>query len=292
LGEHIALDLHFEPGLPPVKADSGMVEQIIMNLAVNARDAMANGGQVTISTRPMTVEAGSPRGQHAGKYVCLTVADNGSGMDPETMSRIFEPFFTTKEVGKGSGLGLATVYGIVEQHSGWIEVESTLGKGTVFKSYLPVATETSQAVANMDPGNSRNLENGTVLVAEDEASVLGLVTSILHRGGYKVIGASSGDDAWLLWEQHADEIDMLVTDMVMPGILSGKGLAERIHEQKPSLPVIYSSGYSLEIVREGLVLKEGVNFLPKPYPPATLLKMVRECLAQSRRQGGADTRAI
>jgi len=292
LGEHVALDLHFEPGLPAVKADAGMVEQIIMNLVVNARDAMTNGGQVTISTRPITVEAGSPRGQHAGKYVCLTIADNGSGMDPDTMSRIFEPFFTTKEVGKGSGLGLATVYGIVEQHSGWIEVESALGKGTVFRVYLPVAADVSQAAVNMEQGTLRNAGNGTVLVAEDEASVLGLVTAILNRGGYQVIAASSGDDALLLWEQHADEIDLLLTDMVMPGMLSGKGLAERIHEQKPSLPVIYSSGYSLEIVREGLVLKEGVNFLPKPYPPATLLKMVRECLAQGRQQGGADTRAI
>ncbi len=290
LGEHIALDLHFEPGLPAVRADAGMVEQIIMNLVVNARDAMSTGGQVTISTRPVTVEAGSHRGQHGSKYICLTVADNGAGMDPETMSRIFEPFFTTKEVGKGSGLGLATVYGIVEQHGGWIEVESTLGKGTIFKVYLPVAADISQPVVHMEQGNSRSAGNGTILVAEDEASVLGLVTSILNRGGYQVIAASSGDDAFLLWEQHADEIDMLVTDMVMPGMLSGKGLAERIHQQKPSLPVIYSSGYSLEIVREGLVLKEGVNFLPKPYPPATLLKMVRDCLAQARQgqEGGRN----
>ena len=288
LGEHIALNLHFEPGLPSVKADPGMVEQVIMNLVVNARDAMPHGGQVHISTRPVAIEAGGRRGQPGSKFICLTVADNGAGMDADTMSRIFEPFFTTKEVGKGSGLGLATVYGIVEQHNGWVEVESTVGKGTVFRVYLPVATETLQSAVHMEQGNSRNTGNGTILVAEDEASVLGLVTSILNRGGYQVIAASSGDDAWLLWEQHADEIDMLVTDMVMPGILSGKGLAERIHAQKPSLPVIYSSGYSMEIVREGLILREGVNFLPKPYPPATLLKMVRDCLAQNQGRDRAD----
>lgn len=289
LGENIAVDLHFEPSLPAVKADTGMLEQIIMNLAVNARDALPNGGKLLIATQPVSLEINPRHPDRTGKFVCLMVSDNGSGMDSATLSRIFEPFFSTKEVGKGSGLGLATVYAIVEQHRGWIEVESTMGKGTTFRIFLPVAKE--QLLPAGEAGAARKLEppKATILVAEDESSVLGLVTSILHRGGYKVISATSGDDALVLWELHQDEVDLLLTDMVMPGLLSGRGLAERIHAQKPSLPVIYSSGYSVEIVREGLVLREGVNFLPKPYPPAMLLKMIRDCLANARQASGSES---
>lgn len=285
LGENIALDLHFEPSLPAVKADAGMVEQIIMNLAVNARDALSGGGRLAIATQPVYLEVNPRHPDRTGKFICLIVSDNGAGMDAATLSRIFEPFFTTKEVGKGSGLGLATVYGIVEQHHGWIEVESAPGTGTVFRVYLPVAAELAVQSAEAAKSSANTASKGTILVAEDEAAVLGLVKAILQRGGYKVISATSGDDAYVLWEMHADEIDLLLTDMMMPGLLSGRGLAERIHAHKPSLPVIYSSGYSVEIVREGLVLQEGVNFLPKPYPPATLLKMVKDCLEHAK-QGG------
>lgn len=289
LGENIAVDLHFEPSLPAVKADAGMVEQIIMNLAVNARDALSSGGRLSIATRPVLLDNHPQHAGRVGKFVCLVVSDNGTGMDSATLSRIFEPFFTTKEVGKGSGLGLATVYGIVEQHRGWIEVESTPGVGTTFRVYLPAATEPGGTAAEPTNVPARVADKGTILVAEDEASVLGLVTTILQRGGYKVISATSGDDAFVLWELHEDEIDLLLTDMVMPGLLSGKGLAERIHALKPSLPVIYSSGYSLEIVREGLVLREGVNFLPKPYPPATLLQLVRDCLENAKQSPGLES---
>lgn len=282
LGENVAVDLHFEPSLPAVKADAGMVEQIILNLAVNARDAMFNGGRLSIATRPASVEVNPRHPSRTGKFVCLSVSDTGCGMDAATLSRIFEPFFTTKEVGKGTGLGLATVYGIVEQHHGWIEVESAPGAGTTFRVYLPAAAEFSAEQANLVTTESHMQHKATVLVAEDEASVLGLVTTILQKGGYQVISATCGDDALILWEMHQDEIDLLLTDMVMPGLLSGRGLAERIHAMKPDLPVIYSSGYSVEIVREGLVLREGVNFLPKPYPPATLLQMVKDCLDNAR----------
>lgn len=286
LGENIALDLHFEPSLPAVKADTGMVEQIIMNLAVNARDALTGGGHLAIATKPVLLEVNPRHPERIGKFVCLIVSDNGAGMDPATLSRIFEPFFTTKEVGKGSGLGLATVYGIVEQHNGWIEVESAPGAGTTFRVYLPAAAELPVLSAETANLLSNAASKGTILVAEDEAAVLGLVKAILQRGGYKVISATNGDDAYVLWEMHEGEIDLLLTDMMMPGLLSGRGLAERIHAQKPGLPVIYSSGYSVEIVREGLVLHEGVNFLPKPYPPATLLKMVKACLENARQGGG------
>ncbi|MGV3755940.1 MAG: PAS domain S-box protein [Verrucomicrobiota bacterium] len=289
LGENIALDLHFEPSLPAVKADAGMVEQIIMNLAVNARDALSGGGRLSIATKPVMLEVNPRHPNRTGKFVCLVVSDNGVGMDSATLGRIFEPFFTTKEVGRGSGLGLATVYGIVEQHHGWIEVESAPGTGTVFRVYLPAAAELpvqSAETAKLPPSAT---SKGTILVAEDEAAVLGLVKAILQRGGYMVISATNGDDAYVLWEMHEAEIDLLLTDMMMPGLLTGRGLAERIHAQKPSLPVIYSSGYSVEIVREGLVLQEGVNFLPKPYPPATLLKMVKDCLEHVRRTGGRES---
>jgi hypothetical protein len=193
LGEHIAVDLHFEPSLPAVKADAGMVEQVIMNLAVNAKDALPVGGRLSIATRPVMLEVNPRHPDRTGKFVCLIVEDNGSGMDAITLGRIFEPFFTTKEVGKGTGLGLATVYGIVEQHRGWIEVESTPGVGTVFRVYLPVADATSQP-GEPDVVLPRVADKGVILVAEDEASVLGLVTTILQRGGYKVISATSGDD--------------------------------------------------------------------------------------------------
>ncbi len=283
LGENVAVDLHFESSLPAVKADAGMVEQIIMNLAVNARDAMGGGGRLSITTRPILVQANPRHPERIGKFVCLEVADIGAGMDPATMSRIFEPFFTTKEVGKGSGLGLATVYAIVDQHHGWVGVESTPGEGSTFRVYLPVAQELAGQRPKSDTVMMAESNQATILVAEDEAAVLGLVTAILNRGGYKVISATSGDDAFVLWEMHEGEIDLLLTDMMMPGHLSGRGLAERIHAHRPELPVIYTSGYSVESVREGLVLREGVNFLPKPYPPATLLKMVSGCLENAKR---------
>ncbi|HEY1172597.1 MAG TPA: PAS domain S-box protein [Verrucomicrobiae bacterium] len=290
LGEHVAVDLHFEPFLPAVKADAGMVEQIIMNLAVNARDAMTGTGCLSIATKPVMMEVNPRNPSRTGKFACLVVSDNGCGMDALTLGRIFEPFFTTKEVGKGTGLGLATVYAIVEQHHGWIEVESTPGAGTVFRVYLPVALEFTGLEPNLITTETHMQNKATVLVAEDEAAVLGLVTTILQKGGYHVISATSGDDALILWEMHRDEIDLLLTDMVMPGLLSGRGLAERIHEMKPDLPVIYSSGYSVEIVREGLVLREGVNFLPKPYPPTTLLQMVKDCL-ENAIQGNKGNRS-
>jgi len=289
LGEKVAVDLHFEPALTSVKADAGMVEQIIMNLAVNARDAMVNGGRLSITTRPILVEANPRHPDRVGKFVCLEVTDNGEGMDSSTLSRIFEPFFTTKEVGKGSGLGLATVYAIVDQHHGWIAVESKPGQGAMFRVYLPVAFELARQTPKADEVMMAATNQATILVAEDEAAVLGLVTAILNRGGYKVISATNGDDAFVLWEMHEGEIDLLLTDMVMPGVLSGRGLAERIHAQRPSIPVIYSSGYSVEIVREGLVLREGVNFLPKPYSPATLLKMVQDCLENVRQVSGRES---
>lgn len=290
IGENISLKLDFSPELGHIRVDPGMMEQVIMNLAVNARDAMSQGGYLTISTRPVEMEESGSGQKRSGHYACLTISDTGCGMSPETQSHIFEPFFTTKEVGKGTGLGLATVYGIVEQHHGRIEVESQVGRGTTFRVYMPmIATEHTHATNTAElPASKRGGE--TVLVAEDEAGLLQLIQHILQRGGYRVLSATTGDDAWMVWLDHAGEIDLLLTDMMMPGGMSGKDLAERILEERPNLPVIYSTGYSLETVREGLELIDGKNFLPKPYPPAKLLKMIRESLggqnhpAQNSRQ--------
>lgn len=282
LGEDIVLKFDCVPDLPPIVADVGMIEQVLLNLVVNARDAMPMGGHVTIGTSLATVEEGAPlksSDARPGRFVRLSVADTGTGIDPAILPRIFEPFFTTKEVGKGTGLGLSMVYGIVKQHQGWIEVDSKVGQGTVFHIFLPFAAEPesgsgdTSAFGEETPGGTE-----TILVVEDEAALRELVRNVLEFHGYTVLTACNGVEALQVWDEQGGKVDLLITDMVMPEGLSGRLLAERLLAKKPSLKVIYSSGYSIDLFSKDFVLREGFNFLAKPYHPAILAKAVRDCL--------------
>jgi PAS domain S-box-containing protein len=279
LGEHI--DIHFKPSgpLPFVEADAGMMEQILINLAVNARDAMPGGGRITITTGVVEVDtetADRNPNWRRGRHVCLSVMDTGCGMDEATMKRIFEPFFTTKEKDKGTGLGLATVYGIVAQHRGWVDVESRLTRGSTFRVFLP-------STANMPlpekQQGTRPVPRGheTLLVVEDAPDVRRALVQTLRVLGYRVLEAADGKQALTLWNQHHPEISLLLTDMVMPGGMSGLELANKIREQKPGLKNIISSGYSTDLAhREPLA--DGVTYLPKPYQASLLGRVVRDCL--------------
>jgi CheY-like chemotaxis protein len=281
LGEDISLQFNYSAGQPWVHADEGMVEQVVMNLAVNSRDAMPTGGQLTIKIAVMDIRAAElahhPDGR-AGRFVCFSVADTGSGIKQEVLPHIFEPFFTTKAVGKGTGLGLATVYGIVKQHSGWITVESRVGKGTTFHVFLPAIN--SGAVKTPDTSREEAQPRGTetVLVVEDEAPVRELVCSVLTALGYQILEAATGMKALEVWRQHKDKIDLLLTDIVMPDGMTGRDLAEKVQAEKASLKVIYTSGYSSDIVGKDFVLREGLNYLQKPFVPQKLARVVRKCL--------------
>jgi two-component system, cell cycle sensor histidine kinase and response regulator CckA len=281
IGEHI--DLHFDgkADLPSVAADSGMLDQVIMNLVVNARDAMPNGGRITISTSAVRLEkeqAGEGGEWRAGDFLRLTVADTGCGMDGDTLKRIFDPFFTTKELGKGTGLGLATVHGIVAQHNGWVEVESTLGRGTTFHVFLPaVGGSAEEATPELEldlmPGGKE-----TLLVVEDDRGVRRLLVQMLRAFGYQVHEAGTGREAVNLWQSGGLSIDLVITDMVMPEGMTGLELIEQLRILKPGLKAIISSGYSSDIVQAGVPGKAGIGFLPKPYEMKTLATIVRECL--------------
>jgi two-component system, cell cycle sensor histidine kinase and response regulator CckA len=281
VGEDIALHFNYTPNLPVVEADIGMVEQLIMNLAVNARDAMPKGGTVTIGTATIEINDTHARinpEARVGKYVCLRVSDTGSGIPPEVLPRIFEPFFTTKAVGKGTGLGLATVYGVVKQHKGWVEVLSEVGRGTTFRIYLP-ATNVAADASGAKAVNEKNCRgNETVLVVEDEPQLRAMVCGVLRQHGYCTLEASCGPEAIPLFRENAQNIHLVVTDMVMPGNMSGRELGEILKSEKPGLRVVYSSGYSAEMFAKDSVLKRGLNFLQKPYHPSALVKIVRDCL--------------
>lgn len=281
LNEDVALHVNSTPGLPMIHADVGMMEQVLMNLAVNSRDAMPGGGRLVIETAAVVIDKAYQElnpGTPTGDYICVSVSDTGCGIPQENLSRIFEPFFTTKEVGKGTGLGLATVYGIVRQHGGWIKVYSETNQGTVFRIYLPVSTAAEKKPE--DSVTERPICGGheTILLVEDEPQLRALVRNILERYGYRVLEADSGQAALDVWGEHAGKIDLLLTDMVMPGGLTGKELAERLRVASPSLNVIYSSAYSAEVVGKDFSLIEGIDFLQKPYNPRLLAQSVRDSL--------------
>jgi PAS domain S-box-containing protein len=281
LGEHIELVLQLDPALAPIHADPGMLEQVIVNLAVNARDAMPNGG--TLIVRTETTEITDTHLQRwadavPGRHVCLTVTDTGIGMDPETLQHIFEPFFTTKPFGKGSGLGLATVYGIVKQHNGWIEVESQPGKGSTFRIYFPaLQTAPRKSATRTDQPQSVPRGKETILAVEDEAPLRVMLTSGLRRLGYQVFAAANGHEALQLWKQHRNQINLVITDMVMPGGISGTQLVAELRKDRPDLKVLFSSGYSEEVVGSEINQLPGA-FLPKPFTPTRLATAVRACL--------------
>jgi signal transduction histidine kinase/FixJ family two-component response regulator len=284
IGEDIALRCRQSSALPLVKADIGMLEQVLVNLVVNARDAMPGGGQLQITTERITFEAGSdPIHPEArpGDFVCMSVKDTGAGISPRHMPRIFEPFFTTKEVGKGTGLGLATVYGIVKQHQGWIEVSSQVGAGTTFRIYLP-ALECACAASNhgMAEAGPAPRGNETVLLVEDDEAVRSVTQRLLERSGYRVLLAGSGPEALKIWESAAPEVNLLLTDIIMPAGITGRELAEDLLEKKTSLKVIFQSGYGGEVMRDGAEFLRRTNsyFLQKPCAPRDLLRAVRRCL--------------
>jgi CheY-like chemotaxis protein len=281
LGEDVALEFNYAPTLPRIEADTGMLEQIVMNLAVNSRDAMPKGGKLFVGTSGLEVDEDYVS-QHPesrpGTFVRLTVTDTGCGMDGQTLDRIFEPFFSTKEVGKGTGLGLATVYGIVKQHRGWIEVSSQLGCGTTFKIYLPATARQSETTGA--PSTAPHSVRGgkeTILLVEDEPVLREFVREILGQYEYRVIEAASGIEALKAWDEHEGQIDLLLTDMVMPEGMTGSEVAAQLRKRKPKLKVIFTSGYSSEVIGKDLS-QSNMTFLSKPYLPPQLAQLVRQCL--------------
>ncbi len=290
LGETITL--HFRPPdqVPLIRADNCMIEQVVMNLAVNARDAMPKGGTLSIRLEAVEVDTtyvqAHPEAQ-AGPAVCLRMTDTGCGMDAATLARIFEPFFTTKEVGKGTGLGLATVYGIVKRHGGWIEVASEVGWGTTFAIFLPASTGPVEAQAPAKaPASEVTTGTETILVVEDEPVLRDMAHVILEDCGYKILEAPSGRKAIDVWNQHSGAIDLLLTDMVMPEGISGMDLAQRLQANNPKLKIVFASGYSMDDLDTTFLRQGNAAFLQKPYTHATLAKAVRDCLDKGAYQKG------
>jgi two-component system, cell cycle sensor histidine kinase and response regulator CckA len=281
LGEDICLHVNYAATLPPIFADQGMIEQIMMNLAVNSRDAMPKGGHLTINTSTLRVDdayANQNSDAFVGETVCMTITDTGCGIPEENLSRIFEPFFTTKAVGQGTGLGLATVYGIVKQHSGWMRVQSEVGKGTTFQIYLPCGKGKKMRAEISTEKFTLRGGTETILLVEDEAAVRNLVNQMLQKLGYTVLEADSGVAALKVWKHNREKIHLLLTDMIMPDGMTGRELAEILQFDRPEIKVIFTSGYNAEIVGEDFVLHEGLNFLQKPYQPKKLARVLRECL--------------
>lgn len=281
LGEDIELTYHLHPDIGKVKTDPGQIEQVILNLAVNARDAMPSGGKLTIETLNVELDEAYAR-THVevipGQYVMLSISDNGTGMTSEVRERIFEPFFTTKEKGKGTGLGLSTVYGIVKQSSGSINVYSEPGLGTTFKIYLPRVEEEEDRPESRGSDFSPSTGSETILLVEDEPSVRELAARILSERGYRVYSAADGKEALAIIRNHPErKFHLLLTDVVMPG-MSGKELADRLKLSIPDLRVLFISGYTDNAIVHHGVLEKGINFIQKPFTPEALARKVREVL--------------
>jgi CheY-like chemotaxis protein len=246
---------------------------------------MPKGGRLTISTALTDISAAyaaSNPNRRVGPFVCLAVSDTGCGMDAAMLKRIFEPFFTTKEAGKGTGLGLATVHGIVAQHKGWVEVDSEVGAGTTFRVYLPVTDQVHVEVAPAPQTEPVRRGRETILLVEDELQVRQIVGRSLRVLGYQVHEAGNGQEAMTLWQTHGAQVDLLLTDMVMPEGLTGLELAEQLQALKPGLKAIISSGYNDEMVQSGVPTKAGIVYLPKPFAMRVLANVVRDCLDQKR----------
>jgi signal transduction histidine kinase/CheY-like chemotaxis protein/HPt (histidine-containing phosphotransfer) domain-containing protein len=291
IGETVILDVNLEEPLANVRGDSALLQQMLMNLCVNARDAMSDGGRLSISTRNVTLTenycaihaVASP-----GDYILLTVSDSGCGMSPEVRQQIFEPFFTTKEVGKGTGLGLAMVHGVVQQHSGWIYVYSEPGRGTTFKIYLPsvqaaVEEETTRCAVAISGGTE------TILIAEDESIVRALTERLLTQAGYRVITAVDGQHAVELFQVHENELSLVLLDVVMPK-LNGRNALQRMRESRPNIPAILCSGYDPHLAQEMLSDVKLVSLLEKPYDPHDLLRAVRNELDRVAEEASENER--
>ena len=284
IGEHIELVINSAEELRTVYADPGQLQQVLINLCVNARDAMPQGGKITIETGNVFIDR-EYRKQHPwakpGQFVLLSVSDTGVGIPPETIEHIFEPFFTTKDVGEGTGLGLATVYGIVKQHDGMIDVHSEIDRGAVFQIYFPAVEDTAHEIEEKrkEVGVSRG--NETILLAEDEEQVRELVMKVLEYAGYRVIVARNGEEAIEQFKKHADRIDMALLDVMMP-IKSGRAACDAIRALNPNLPVLFSSGYSRQHLEAEFQPQEKIQLIQKPVSPNELLKKLREMLDQKK----------
>jgi len=280
LGEHISVRL--VRGTPEiwVKGDSGMLDQVVMNISINARDSMPGGGELRFETSSVNFDASNLQGHpeaRPGRFACVSVTDTGTGIADDVLPHIFEPFYTTKEVGKGTGLGLATVDGIIHQHKGWVEVESQVGRGTTFRLYLPAVERQAPAA---QPGGLLSIGGGKerILLVEDEETVRTVAAAILRRLGYEVHVAADGNAAMELWSRVTPPFDLLLTDMVMPGGIGGLELASRLRALRPELEVVIMSGYNEQIL-EGQTLRDaGFSFLSKPFETSILASIIRQVL--------------
>ncbi|HVV84691.1 MAG TPA: ATP-binding protein [Kofleriaceae bacterium] len=280
-GADITLETRFEPGLPMIYADPGMLEQVLMNLVANACEAMPGGGHLVISVRAVDVDlerAALQPGAGAGRHVGLSIADTGVGIAPEALPRIFEPFFTTKDAGTGTGLGLSMALGLVQQHRGWIEVDTQIGRGTTVTVLLPAADPAEVELRSAAPRVPVRGGHETILLVEDEAAVRTATRTVLQRYGYRVLEADSAAAALARWDAEGGGIDLLLTDLVMGGGISGRQLAETLRARGPTLKVIYMSGYNRDFLSRVLHLEPGRLVIPKPCTSAQLAATVRRCL--------------
>ena len=287
IGENICMECFEGRHAPFVEADVSMIEQVLLNLVINARDAMDKGGDLIISTKRVRVELEHlPTNEDVkpGAYICLRVRDTGCGIPNEILHRIFEPFFTTKEAGKGTGLGLATVYGIVKQHGGWIRVSSRIGVGTVFRIFLPAIEipDAPPTAVHSESGRWRGRE--TVLLVEDDEPVRLTTRRLLEAFGYQVVEAASADEARIIWNARENPVDLLLTDVVMPGGMTGRELADELRKLSPRLKVIFISGYNLSVVSDdtGFLRRENNYFVQKPFKSLLLVETIRRCLDEKR----------
>jgi PAS domain S-box-containing protein len=290
IGEDIEIVAHLDPGLGSVVADPSQINQVLVNMAINARDAMPDGGRIVIETLNTYLDEGYAAhhaGMKAGHYVLLEVTDTGVGMTQQVMQHIFEPFFTTKGAGVGTGLGLSTVYGIVTQAGGWIWVYSEPGRGSSFKVYLPAAGGTPQPLAAPVSAAETLRGTETVLVVEDQPEVRKLTLAMLEGQGYRLLEAANGSEALSLCRQYPDPIHLLVTDVVMPG-MTGRELARLLVAIRPSLKTLYTSGYPANVIAHEGVLDPDVAYLPKPFSPAQLAAKVRDVLLEPAPENGSE----
>jgi CheY-like chemotaxis protein len=287
IGEDIRLRCHQGRHAPFVQADIGMIEQVLLNLVVNARDAMPKGGDLLITTKKLHVDVQHiPANEEVkpGNFICLRIRDTGCGIPADILHRIFEPFFTTKEAGKGTGLGLATVYGIVKQHGGWIRVSSSVGTGTVFRIFLPAIDAIAAKPISPEAEYYRWRGSETILLVEDDDSVRHTTRRLLETFGYQVIEAASAGEAMSIWQTAAGKIDLLLTDVVMPGGVTGRDLAKELRIGTSALKVVFVSGYNLNTFSDdtGFLRRENNYFLQKPFKSLLLVETIRRCLDEKR----------
>ena len=278
-GPAVKLDLRLANAAPLIIGDAAMLEQVLTNLVANARDALPHGGRLIVTTAAVTVTAPPPPGR-AGDFLCVGVSDEGAGIAPEVLPHIFEPFFTTRAVGHGSGLGLAVVSGIVQQHEGWLEVDSTPGAGSRFRVFLPAAPAGTAVAGRAEPASLHGQE--TILLVEDEELVRETTAAVLKNSGYRVLQVASGAAALETWRWHAARIALLLTDVVLPEGVNGLELAEKLRAEKPTLKVIGTSGFSREMMAGMSRPPAGTIFLQKPCSPPTLAKAIRTLLDEDQ----------